>query len=92
MREGAISKPGLRCPGNPVPGVSGGGQSIVCSVCDHPRVSAELAGVPAAGASALIKVGLLHTSNIFLGRYLSAACCQTSLLINAALETEPRLT
>lgn len=47
---------------------------------------------PAASVSGLIKVGLVYMVNIFLGCSARSACSQTSLLINAALEMEPKLT
>lgn len=92
---GAFSKRGLRCRGNPAPGVSGGREALsaLCVITRGCRQSAHWCFCqPAAGVSGWIKVDQMHASNICLGRYLSAACCQTPLLINAAIHTAPKLT
>lgn len=79
---------GLRCRGNPAPGVSGGERSFVCSVCDHLRVSAEHTPVflPASFLSIRLDQSGTKAPNGHFKHML------TSPLINAPIHREPRLT
>lgn len=79
---------GLGCRGNPAPGVSGGERSFVCSVCDHLRVSAEHTLVFLPGS--FLSIRLDQSGTTAPNRHTKHML--TSLLINAPIHTEPRLT
>lgn len=85
---GALRQAGLRCRGNPAPGLSGAERSFACSVCDHLRVSAEhtLEFLPAGFLSIRLDQSGTPAPNGNNKHML------TSLLINAPIHREPRLT